>query len=306
MARPYWSGQLQVSLVSFGVSLYVATESKSQISFHQVSRSSGERIRHQKVLESAAENRSETATPVEKDEIVKGYEYSKGQYVIIEPSELDNLRVPSKHVIAVSQFVDQCEINPEYIEKPYFVVPENDAQGEAFGVVRQALVNTGKLAIGKIAFSGREHIVAIAPAGANDRGMMAYTLRYQNELRDRRDYFRDIKETEINDDSLDLAESLIKKRSAKFDLSKFEDGYEVAIKELVDAKIKHLPIPKDEAPKARPGNVVNLMDALRKSLGDSAAGRVPKKPVASAKPQNTKGIGLVKAPVKTGSKRKSA
>jgi DNA end-binding protein Ku len=307
MARPYWSGQLQVSLVSFGVSLYVATESKSQISFHQVSRSTGERIRHQKVLESAAENRSETAVPVEKDEIVKGYEYSKGQYVIIEPSELDNLRVPSKHVIAVSQFVDQCEINPEYIEKPYFVVPENDAQGEAFAVVRQALVNTGKLAIGKISFSGREHIVAVAPAGTNDRGMMAYTLRYQNELRDRRDYFRDIKETEINEDSLELAESLIKKRSAKFDLGKFEDGYEVAVKELVDAKIKHLPIPKDEAPKVRAGNVVNLMDALRKSLGsDSAAGRVPKKPVASAKPSSTKGIGLVKAPVRGSTKRKSA
>jgi DNA end-binding protein Ku len=308
MARPYWSGQLQVSLVSFGVSLYVATESKSQISFHQVSRSTGERIRHQKVLESAAENHSETAAAVvEKDEIVKGYEYSKGHYVIIEPSELDNLRVPSKHVISVSQFIGQDEINPEYIEKPYFVVPENDAQSEAFGVVRQALVNTGKVAIGKVSFSGREHIVAIAPAGANDRGMMAYTLRYQNELRDRRDYFRDIKETEINEDSLELAESLIKKRSAKFDLGKFEDGYEVAVKELVDAKLKHLPVPKDEAPKARSGNVVSLMDALRKSLGpDSETGRVPKKPVASARPSNGKGIGLVKPPAKGSTRRKSA
>jgi DNA end-binding protein Ku len=308
MARPYWSGQLQVSLVSFGVSLYVATESKSQISFHQVSRSTGERIRHQKVLESAAENHSETAAAVvEKDEIVKGYEYSKGHYVIIEPSELDNLRVPSKHVISVSQFIDQNEINPEYIEKPYFVVPENDAQSEAFGVVRQALVNTGKVAIGKVSFSGREHIVAIAPAGANDRGMMAYTLRYQNELRDRKDYFRDIKETEISEDSLELAESLIKKRSAKFDLGKFEDGYEVAVKELVDAKLKHLPVPRDEAPKVRSGNVVSLMDALRKSLGtDSATGRAPKKPVASERPSNAKGIGLVKTPAKSGTRRKSA
>lgn len=307
MARPYWSGQLQVSLVSFGVSLYVATESKSQISFHQVSRSTGERIRHQKVLESAGENHSETASVVEKEEIVKGYEYSKGHYVIIEPSELDDLRVPSKHVISVSQFIDQDEIHPEFIEKPYFVVPEDDAQSEAFGVVRQALVNTGKVAIGKVSFSGREHIVAIAPAGANDRGMMAYTLRYQSELRDRRVYFRDIKETEINEDSLELAESLIKKRSTKFDLGKFEDGYEVAVKELVDAKLKHLPVPKDEAPKTRSGNVVSLMDALRKSLGsDGATGRVPKKPVASARPSNNKGIGLVKPPAKGGTRRKSA
>src|SRR5579863_10515642 len=124
MARPYWSGQIQISLVSFGVSLYTATESKSQITFHQISRRTGERIRHQKVLESAVEN-NEATTGVEKDEIVKGYEYQKGQYVIIEPSELDNLKVPSKHTIAVSQFVDKGELNPEYVEKPYFVMPEN-------------------------------------------------------------------------------------------------------------------------------------------------------------------------------------
>src|ERR1700734_2500900 len=174
MARPYWSGQVQISLVSFGVSLYVATEAKSNISFHQISRSTGERVRHQKVLESAAESRSQTpGAVVEKDEIVKGYEYSKGQYVIIEPSELDNLRVPSKHTIAVSQFVDPDELSPEYVEKPYFVVPENDAQVEAFAVVRQALLKTGKVAIGKIAFSGREHIFALTAAGTRGAGCWA-------------------------------------------------------------------------------------------------------------------------------------
>ena len=150
MARPYWSGQVQISLVSFGVSLYVATEAKSNISFHQISRSTGERVRHQKVLQSAVDSgSSEPGDVVEKDEIVKGYEYSKGQYVIIEPSELDNLRVPSKHTIAVSQFIDQTELNPEYVEKPYFVVPENDAQAEAFAVVREALAKSGKVAIGE-------------------------------------------------------------------------------------------------------------------------------------------------------------
>jgi DNA end-binding protein Ku len=303
MARPYWSGQVQISLVSFGVNFYVATESKSQIGFHQISRSTGERVRHQKVLQSAIDDgSSEAAEVVQKDEIVKGYEYSKGQYVIIEPSELDELRVPSKHVIAVDQFIDQSELNPEYIEKPYFVTPENDAQTEAFAVVRQGLVNTGKLAIGKVSFSGREHVVAIAPS--EPRGMIAYTLRYQAELRDHKDYFRDIKEVSIRPDELDLAESLIAKRTAKFDPSKFVDGYEVALKELVDAKVNHLPVPKDETPKARNHNVVNLMDALRKSVAEDRV-RSQKKPVASERSADRKGLGLVKT-AKSTPRRKSA
>ena len=307
MARPYWSGQLQISLVQFGVSLYTATESKSQISFHQISRSTGERIRHQKVLQSASES-DESASAVGKDDIVKGYEYSKGQYVIIEPSELENLRVPSKHTIAVSQFIDLKELNPEYVEKPYFVVPENDAQAEAFAVVREALIKSGKAAIGKVAFSGREHIVAVAPAGATEgRGMVAYILRYPSELRNAADYFREIKETAISEDALEMAEALIAKKTAKFDLSKFEDGYEVAVKELVEAKIKNLPIPQDEAPAPRPSNVVNLMDALRKSIGaDAAAPKAGKKPPVSEKEPAGKPIGLVKAPAKPAAKRKTA
>ena len=299
MARPYWTGNLQISLVSFGVSLYVATESKSQISFHQISRTTGERIRHQKVLESAVEN-NEATSGVEKDEIVKGYEYKKGQYVIIEPAELENLRVPSKHTISVSQFVDSNELNPEYVEKPYFVLPENDSQTEAFTVVRQALVNTGKAAIGKVAFSGRENILAVVPAPHDDRGLMAYTLRFPNELRNQNDYFRDIKPAAINADSLELAETLIKKMSAKLDLSKFEDGYEVAVKALVEAKVNNLPVPIDEAPRKQQANVVNLMDALRKSIGPDT--RLGKKPPKSEKEPSGKKIALVKP----NAKRKSA
>ena len=219
---------------------------------------------------------------------------------------MDNLRVPSKHSIAVSQFIDQNELNPEYVEKPFFMVPENAAQAEAFTTVRQALANTGKVAIGKIAFSGREHIIAITPAGTEGKGMMGYTLRYQNELRNQQDYFRDIKDQEISEDSLEMAEALIAKRSAKFDLSKFEDGYEVAVKELVDAKVNHPPIPKDEAPRVQSGKVVNLMDALRKSLGNPESAKPPKKPVASTKEPSRKGIGLVKPAAKGASKRKSA
>jgi len=308
MARPYWSGQVQISLVQFGVSLYTATESKSQISFHQISRSTGERVRHQKVLQSSAES-DEPTSSVGKDDIVKGYEYSKGQYVLIEPNELENLRVPSKHTIAVSQFIDLKELNPEYVEKPYYLTPENDAQVEAFAVVREALLKTGKAAVGKVAFSGREHIVAIAPAGADSRGMMAYALRYQSELRNAADYFRDIKETEINEDALEMAEALIAKKTAKFDPNKFEDGYEKAVKELVEAKIKNQPLPQEEPARPQQGKVVNLMDALRKSIGAESApapARGGKKPPVSEKEPAAKGIGLVKTPAKSSAKRKTA
>jgi DNA end-binding protein Ku len=310
MARPYWTGRIQVSLVSFGVQLFVATESKNQISFHQISRSTGERVRHQKVLQSAVDSDSETAGPaVGKDEIVKGYEYRKGEYIIIEPIELENLKVPSKHTIEISQFVELDELLPEYIEKPYFVVPENDSQAEAFAVIRKALQKSGKVAIGKVSFAGRENIVAIRPAGDEAHGgMMAYTLRYSNELRNQREYFRDLQRVELNEESLELAETLIAKKSTKLDLSKFEDGYEVAVKELIEAKVNKQPVPKDEVAQPR-GNVVNLMDALRKSLGgaDSDSGkRVPKKPVSSVKAESKKGIGLVKASSKVSAKRKTA
>jgi DNA end-binding protein Ku len=310
VARPYWSGRIQVSLVSFGVQLYVATETKNQISFHQISRSTGERIRHQKVLASAVESDGEVAgAAVAKDEIVKGYEHRKGEYILIEPSELENLKVPSKHTIDVSQFVTMDELRPEYVEKPYYVVPENDSQAEAFAVVRKALQKSGKVAIGKVSFAGRENIIAIRPAGDDAHGgMMAYTLRYSNELRNEQDYFRDLKAVEINEESLELAEALIAKKSTKLDLSKFVDGYEVAVKALIDAKVNNLPVPKDEVAEPR-GKVVNLMDALRKSLGgdDSGSGkRVPKKPVESVKADAKKGIGLVKPASKTPVKRKSA
>jgi DNA end-binding protein Ku len=310
VARPYWSGRIQVSLVSFGVQLYVATETKNQISFHQISRSTGERIRHQKVLASAVESDGEVAgAAVAKDEIVKGYEHRKGEYILIEPSELENLKVPSKHTIDVSQFVTMDELRPEYVEKPYYVVPENDSQAEAFAVVRKALQKSGKVAIGKVSFAGRENIIAIRPAGDDAHGgMMAYTLRYSNELRNEQDYFRDLKAVEINEESLELAEALIAKKSTKLDLSKFEDGYEVAVKQLIDAKVNNLPVPKDEVAEPR-GKVVNLMDALRKSLSGDDGGsgkRVPKKPVESVKADAKKGIGLVKPAPKTPAKRKTA
>jgi DNA end-binding protein Ku len=322
MARPYWSGQITISLVSFGVKLFVATEAKGEIRFHQISRSTGERVKYQKVSASAAEARENAgedapaAPTVGKDDIVKGYEYTKGQYVLIEPKELADLRVPSKHAMEITQFVDASEIDPEYFEKPYFIVPEDDSQTPAFTVVRQALKEMNKVALSKIAFGGREHIVAITPARDDEYGgMMAYTMRYAEELRDSRDYFRDIKKVAVEEDSLDLAKQLIKRRTAKFEPQKFVDGYEVALKELVQAKIDHAPIPQDEAVPAPRGKVVSLMDALRKSIGEEetpAAGA--KKPAArhGAKPEApAKGITLIKsdkpaAKATRAAKRKSA
>ncbi len=286
MARPYWSGQIQISLVSFGVKLFTATEAKNEIRFHQISRRTGERVKYQKVQASAAEAQQQTgedvpaAAVVDKDEIVKGYEYRKGEYVTIEPEEIANLRVPSKHTVAIEQFVDLPDLAPEYLEKPYFVVPENDLQAEAFGTVREALRQTKKAALGKIAFAGREHVIAFTAAGSDEGGaalggMMAYTMRYQQELRDPKEYFTDIKKVAVDEDSLALAKELIKRKAAKFDPSKFVDGYEVALKELVEAKVNHAPVPRDEPAAPARGKVVNLMDALRKSVGKVGPDEAP-------------------------------
>ena len=293
MARPYWSGKIQISLVSFGVKLFVATEAASDIHFHQIDRRTGERVRHQNVASSAIERApDEAADPVHKSDIVKGYEYSHGRYVTIEPDELAHLRVPSKRIMDVAQFVDIDSIDPAFFEKPYFVVPEDDSQAEAFLTIRQALIDTNKVALSRIAFGGREHVIAIAPAPApisekstkptksakskstkSDAtaplGLMAYTLRYAAELRDPATYFDSIKPHTINADSLSLAKELIQRKAAAFDPTQFTDGYEAAVKELVEAKLKHAPIPREEPAPRTHGKVIHLMDALRKSVSDT-------------------------------------
>lgn len=296
MARPYWSGQIQISLVSFGVSLFPATEAKSEIAFHQIDRRTGERIRHRNVSE---EGEAATRT-VDRADIVKGYEVRKGEYVLIEPEEIAHLRIPSKKTLEIVQFVDADEIDPEFFEKPYFVVPESAAQTQAFAVIQKALRESGKAGLGEAAFGGREHLIAVMPPlDPKSRGLMAYTMRYDAELRDATDYFSDIKSVDIDKDQLALAKELIRRNTAKFNPSKFVDDYEVALRELIDAKIEHHPIPQEEkAPKR--AKVINLMDALRKSVGEqgsSAAGR--KKPSSravsgSAAKEKSGGLKLVK------------
>jgi DNA end-binding protein Ku len=317
MARPFWSGHIQISLVSFAVKLFPATEAKSEIRFHQISRKTGERIHHQKVAGDEG--------PVEKDAIVKGYEYRKGEYVTIEPSDIENLRIPSRKTLEVTQFVDLTDLDPELFEKPYFVVPDGDQQTEAFTVVRKALQSTGKAALGKIAFSGREHLIAIsAPPEAKEdtadtRGMMAYTLRYAEELRKPAEYFSEIKKTTVDEDQLSLAKELIKRKAARFDPSKFTDEYEAALKAMVEAKVNNAPIPKDE-PATRSAKVINLMDALRRSVQpeEAPAARKTEPPTKKKAPgkaaaaDGTKGISLVKSeadaakPPKSPRSRKSA
>lgn len=292
MARPYWSGQIQISLVSFGVSLFAATEAASQIAFHQIDRKTGERVRHKNV--------SQDQEAVDRADIVKGYEVRKGEYVTIEPQEIAHLRIPSKKTLQIVQFSDIAEIDPAFFEKPYFVVPQNDAQAQAFAVIQKSLRETGKAGLGEAAFSGREHLVAIMPpTDPESRGLMAYTLRYQAELRDPSEYFSGIKEHDIDKDQLSLAKELIQRSSAKFVPSKFKDDYEVALRELIDAKIEHQPIPQEEkAPKR--AKVINLMDALRKSIGEqpasssSARATAPKPTAAEKKKSKSAGLKLVK------------
>ena len=269
VVRPYWSGQVRISLVSFGVKLIPATEAKSEIHFHLIDRKTGERVRHQKVAEG-------DAAPLVKEDIVKGSEYRKGHYVQIEPEEIEHLRIPSKRTLEVQQFVSMDDVDPEYFEKPYFVIPENEAQAEAFAVVREALRESKKAALGKIAMGGREHVMAIsAPPDPKLRGMMAYTLRYAEELRSQAEYFADVKSPKIDEEQLSLAKELIQRKAGKFDPKKFTDNYEAALRDLVEAKVKHEPLPLEEKP-AKRAKVINLMDALRRSVD----GRNEEKPAA--------------------------
>ncbi len=275
MARPYWSGHIQISLVSFAVSFFSATETTSDIAFHQIDRKTGARIRHKNV--------SSDEGAVDRADIVKGYEFRKGEYVTIEPEEIAHLRIPSKKTLEIVQFVDVREIDPAFFEKPYFVVPEKGSQAQAFAVIQKALRETGRAGLGEAAFAGREHLIAVMPPlDPNARGLMAYSMRYAKELRDPSVYFSDIKEEVIDKDQLSLAKELIQRSTAPFVPSKFVDDYEVALRELIDAKIEHQPVPQEEAEPKR-AKVINLMDALRKSVGQAAKQEQHGKPSSAKK-----------------------
>jgi DNA end-binding protein Ku len=185
---------------------------------------------------------------------------------MIEPEDIENLRIPSRRILEVAEFIDRDQIAPEFFEKPYFVTPESPSKAEAFAVVRKAMQSSRKVALGKIAFGGREHLLAVAaPEDDKQLGMMAYTLRYAEELRDPVQYFGEIKPVAIDKDQLNLAQELIKRKTARFKPDEFTDEYEAALRIMIEAKVKHAPIPKGP-PSAKSPKVVNLMDALRKSV----------------------------------------
>lgn len=272
VGRPYWSGQMKISLVSFGIQLYPAINNRAGVTFHQLDRESGQRIHHRNVVDQDE--------GVDKSQIVKGYEYTKGKYLVVEPDELAKLRIPTRSVIEIRQFVDLAELQPELFEKPYFVRPDLKESVEAFAVVRKAMEDNKKAAVGEIAFGGREHLIAIAvPPDSPEKGLMAYTMRYADELRKAEDYFADLPNFhtfQIDKKQLAMANELVRAYSAPFDLAAFRDDYENALRELIEAKQKNLPLPLEEE-KAKPTKVINLMDALRESVSQA------KRPVASEK-----------------------
>ena len=277
-ARAYWQGQIRLALVSIPVEVYSATKSGAQISFNQIHEPSGKRIRYEKVVEGIG--------PVDTDEIVKGYEISKGNYVLLEQEEIDAVKIESRKTLELVQFVDAGEIDVFYFEKPYYVVPADDLAEEAFVVLREALKETRKVAIGQLSMRGREYLVSLKPCG---KGIVLETLRYEDEVRRAQSYFKDIPATKPDKDMLDLAKTLIEQKTAAFDPGAFEDRYIEALEKLIAKKAKSKgkkKILEDvEEPVSRGSNVIDLMAALKKSVKDKPAAKKPaaKKSAAAAK-----------------------
>ena len=266
-ARAYWQGQIRLALVSIPVEIYSDSQSGARISFRQIHEPSGKRISYEKVVPGIG--------PVDREEIIRGYELSKNNYVLLEDEEIEAVKIESKKTLELVQFVDQSEIDPLYFEKPYYVVPQDDLAEEAFIVLREALRGAKKTALGQLSVRGQEKLVAIKPCG---KGMLLETLRYADEVREGQKFFGAISDDEPEDELLDLASTLIEKKSAPFDASEFEDRYAEALKKLIDKKAKAKGDAKivedvDEPSGDGSGNVIDLMAALKKSVD----GEKPKK-----------------------------
>jgi len=268
-ARPYWKGQIRLALVSIPVEIYSATRSGATIAFNQIHEPTGKRIKYEKVVPGVG--------AVDPDEIVKGYQYSKGSYVLLDDEELEAVKLESKKTLELTQFVDPGEIDPLYYERPYYVVPADDLAEEAFVVLREALRDTKKVALGQLAMRGREYVVSLKPCG---RGILLETLRYADEVVKAQGYFREISDTKPDQEMLELAETLIDKKTAKFDPAKFHDRYVDALKDLIEKKRKskgaRIEAEEEELPK-RGSNVVDLMAALKKSIEKPGAKAAPAK-----------------------------
>ena len=253
-ARAYWKGYLKLSLVSCPIALFPATSEREKISFHQLNKETGNRIRYRKVD-------AETGDEVPQDNIIKGYEVSKGEYIELDPEELEAVAIHSKHTLEIEEFVPKKDIDELYLRDPYYIVPDGEVGQQAFAVIRDAIRKEGMVALGKVVFTTREHIIALE---ARDKGMVGVTLRYPYEVRQAKDYFDAIEDEKVPKDMLDLAVHIVESKKGEFEPEKFEDEYENALKELLRKKQKGERIERPKAPSRT--NVVNLMDALRRSV----------------------------------------
>ena len=266
-ARAYWSGQLRLALVSIPVEIYPATRSSAGIALNQIHKPSGKRIKLQKTVPGIGE--------VDADEVVKGYEIEKGEYVLLSDAELDDVKLESRKTFELVQFVDAADIDPIYFEKPYYVVPQDELAEEAFGVIRDALRASKKVGLGQLAIRGKEQLCSLKPCG---RGLVMETLRYADEVNEANAFFRDIPDDKPPAELLELATTLIDKRTAPFDPARFHDHYEEALKALIDSKRSTKPA-RPEAADVKPSNVIDLMAALKASIE-----KAPSKPADKTRP----------------------
>jgi DNA end-binding protein Ku len=256
--RPTWKGYLKLSLVSCAVAMYTATSTSSRIRLHIINRETGNRIRNQAID-------SETDEVVENESKVKGYETGEGHYVLLEDEELDEVALESTHTIDIESFVDRDEVDEIYLDESFYLVPNDEVAYEAFAVIREAMKQKDMVGLGRVVTHRRERLLMLQPRG---KGIAATALRYKPEVRDEDSYFKEIPSTRVPGDMLQLAEHILEQKRGHFDPDEFEDRYEDALKALIKAKQAGKEPPA--APTPRPSNVINLMDALRRSARGEA------------------------------------
>ena len=252
--RANWKGFLRLSLVTCPIALFPATSESEKISFNQINKKTGNRIRYLKVD-------ADTGEEVESRDIIKGYQLDKDRYLEVTKDELENIALESSRTIEIDEFVPRSEIDDLYLVRPYYIVPDGKVGHDAYAVIRETIRSLDKVAIARVVLTSREHIIALE---ARDKGLMGMLLRYPYEVRDQSEYFDDILDVKITKDMLDLAKHIVESKSGHFEPAKFEDRYEAALQELLDKKQKGQPIVT--AKRAAPSNVFNLMDALKASI----------------------------------------
>ncbi len=258
-SRSNWKGYLKLSLVSCPIALYSATSDSERPAFHMLNAETGNRLKQQYVD-------AETGEVVERGERVKGYEIAKNDYVIVSDEELDRIEIESSRTIDIKGFAGRTDVDPIYFDNHYYIAPDDKVGAEAFAVIREAMRVRDAVGIARVVLYGRERIVMLEP---RSKGILATTLRYAYQVRDDEAYFEDIPDVEISREMLDLALHIIDVKTAKFDPTAFKDEYKEAVVDLIRAKRAGRPAPQPRA--AAPSNVVNLMDALRRSLGAEGA-----------------------------------